>query len=108
MGYMRHHAICISSWNRKELLKVHNKAKKIFNHLATEIVDSTINSESSFFIAPDGSKEGWEESNLYNKKRTDIVDFIEKRKYADGSNCIRYAELFFADDEKNCAIVNHN
>lgn len=108
MGYIRHHSIVITSWNKSLLGIVHEKAKQIFETGVSEIVKSKVNEFDSFFIAPDGSKEGWAESNIGNKNRADIIAFIEAQKYEDGGNSIRFAELYYGDDELESEIINHN
>lgn len=108
MGYTRHHAIVVSSWDVEKIKLANNKAKEICGSLVSDIIEGKINQVMSFFIAPDGSKEGWGESNLGDSLRGLFVDWINKQAYEDGSNSLGYAELFYADDNGQCEIVRHN
>lgn len=118
MGYMRHHTIVVCSFDKKLITKVQKKAEKIFkkffkndyilNPIVSNIYYTIINRYYSFFIAPDGSKEGWEHSSLGDEARKEIIEYIKSLAYEDGSNAISYAELFFGDDEGEAKILNHN
>lgn len=107
MGYIRHHSIVVTSYGETTKL-AHDKAKEIFGANVSEIVNSNINGYQSFFVAPDGSKEGWEESEQGDKDRALFIQFIEQQKYENDSNSISFAELFYGDDEGESKVVNHN
>lgn len=108
MGYIKHHAIIVTT-SINELMKLaHEKAKEIFKNTVSEIVLSNINGFKSFFIAPDGSKEGWGESKDGDIRRDEFIDWINKQSYEDGSNSLFYAELFYGEDNSGCEIVSHN
>ena len=69
MGYIKHHSIVVTT-SINELIKAANeRAKEIFGTTVSEIIESKINSYYSFFVAPDGSKEGWGESDAGNENR---------------------------------------
>ena len=108
MGHNRHHAIVVTSWDVEKLKIVHEYAKNIFAQGCSEIVSSHWNSYDSFFIAPDGSKEGWPESEKGDSDREFFIDFIRKQVYEDGSSSIRFVELFYGDDNGESKIVTHN
>jgi spore cortex formation protein SpoVR/YcgB (stage V sporulation) len=108
MGYIRHHAVVITSWDRTLLEIIRDEAQKLCPGQVSNIVKSSINAYESFFIGPDGSKEGWKQSDAGDEKREKIVDLIDSVAYSDGSNAVSYAELFYSDDEGKAEIVNHN
>jgi len=62
MGYMKHCAIVVTDCNGDKLHILHTLAIHL-GMRPSNIVDSGINDIQSFFIAPDGSKEGWNESD---------------------------------------------
>ncbi len=68
MGFIRHNAIVVTYWKREDVEKAHAKAKALGMQV-TEILVTTVNSYASFLIGPDGSKEGWDESNEGNRRR---------------------------------------
>lgn len=108
MGYIRHHAIVVTSWNDIKLKVAHVYAKGVFGETVSEIIDSPVNSYQSFFIAPDGSKEGWQPSNEGDKKRELFADWIKNQDYEDGSNSLSFAVFFYGDDDGDAGIEIHN
>lgn len=104
MGYMAHHAMVFTSWNREALEKVHVEARS-YGAKCTPIIEGNINSEYSFLLAPDGSKEGWEDSDLGDKRRQRIAAFIETLNCGDGSNPISWVSVRFGGDEPDRAEI---
>jgi hypothetical protein len=64
MGDIYHHAIIVigTEWRSHQLVAAREYAIEAGNSV-TEIVPSRTNGFSSFMVAPDGSKEGWANSN---------------------------------------------
>lgn len=94
MGYLKHHAIVVTSWNKNHLYFAFHKACEIFSSKnISNVVGPLINGQSSFMIAPDGSKEGWEES--------DIGDVLRKR-FMDWAGNIGQEESPFFDAVEVC------
>lgn len=108
MGYIRHHAIVVTTFQKDLTEKVHQKAVEIFGESVSNIVPSQINADYSFFIGPDGSKLGWKEDEDGDTRRDVFIEYIESLSYEDGSNSVDYAELFYGDDEGDAGIVRHN
>lgn len=108
MGYIRHHAIAITSWNDKLIKMAHEKAIQIFNDRVSNILMDNINGYKSFFIAPDGSKEGWSESDTGDAQRKMFIDWVNKQAYDDGSNSLSFCVFFYGDDKKLSSIEAHN
>ena len=75
MGYMRHHAILVTSWDAKLLASAHAQAVKMFAYVSP-ISPAFVNGYQSFFIPPDGSKEGWPESDA--GARSSLVTKMER------------------------------
>lgn len=84
MGYMRHHAIVVSSEDEEALQKAHDLATQIFRWVSP-ISPPVTNNNRAFFIPPDGSKEGWQESDDGDARRekftqglaASFVDWVE-------------------------------
>lgn len=112
MGYIRHHAIAVTSWNRKKIKKARKKAKEIFEITGKRVsglLVGEVNSYLSFFISPDGSKEGWEDSDRGDKKREEFIGYLEAQKYEeDGSNCLSYCEFYYGDSDGGSEVERHN
>lgn len=108
MGYHIHHTIVVTSWNEERTKAAHDFARIIFSTLdahVSEISTPGINGYTSFFIAPDGSKEGWPESNACNTARD---KFFKSLKELDGY--VDAVEVAFGGDEPtvNTGIVRYN
>lgn len=108
MGYIRHHAIIVTSWDGKALEKAHCEAGLIFGENVSNIVHADLNGYDSFFIGPDGSKESWEDSNIGDKNRETFIKWIKTQEYEDGSNRLAFAEFYYGDDNKKSQITKHN
>ena len=84
MGYLAHHAIVVTDWDNQRITAAHIAATAHLNKysdrcselLLSPIIQSLTNHQQSFFIAPDGSKEGWITSDDMDKIRTEIVEYL--------------------------------
>lgn len=95
MGYTRHHAIVVTSSEAKTKM-LHEKAVEMFGDSVTGIIGPVTNAWFSFMIAPDGSKEGWDESSKGDERRDSFIEWMEadpENRYAD------WAEVQFGDDD---------
>lgn len=106
MGYMRHHAIVVSSWDEKQLNIAHECAKRFFGHTVSNIVTGFSNFESSFFIGPDGSKEGWDESDEGDIRRASYTDYLRSFEYEDNSTPVKWVEVQYGDDNYETKIIH--
>ena len=103
MGYMRHHAIIVTSWDKRSITAAHQKACELFgdqNFLGriseiTDITPQVINGYMSFLISPDGSKEWWETSNRGDNARDTFINWLSLQK----DNYCEYAEVQFVDED---------
>jgi len=104
MGYMRHHAIIVTGWDKKCVKKAHDKAKEIFNENVTQITLVVINGYCSFLIPPDGSKEEWDESNEGDEKRQLFKLWLQNNHdlYLD------WVEIQYGDDEGQTIVISHS
>ena len=110
MGYMRHHAIVVTGpasvyLSKATMQEVRDAVFDIAGNMVSELVGSPMNGYLSFFVAPDGSKEGWSESEEGDKTRQRVIDYLETLRYEDGSTSYKYAEIQYGDDEKETKIV---
>jgi hypothetical protein len=78
MGYIRHHAMIITDCDLERIKDIHRFAE-LCNLNPTPIMESPVNGYDTFFIPPDGSKEGWEPSNEGDEERKRFKQFIRKR-----------------------------
>jgi len=103
MGSMCHHAIVVTAF-KNYIPEAHAKAKEIIeapdkfghsNKLVSEIIESNINAYWSFFIAADGSKEGWDDSDLFNERRGEFIKWLRQ------SRSCSWALIQYGDEEND-------
>jgi hypothetical protein len=113
MGYVKHNAAIVTNWDFKKLESAHKKAKEIYAakfepdvmvrdaaRLVSDIIHGITNSQASFFIAPDGSKEGWADSNKSDEARTEFLDWLLKN-----DNFSDYIEVRFGGDDEYDTVI---
>jgi len=102
MGFIKHHSIIVTGDN-EELLKAREKCLEIFKHelsdktdnpenIVSPIVSGICNGQSSFFIAPDGSKEFWATSNECDTAREVFLKWLKEE------NNSEFIEVCFGGD----------
>jgi hypothetical protein len=106
MGYIRHHAIIVTSWKDDQLTEAHLKARAIFEpQQVTSIVASVVNKYESFMVGTDGSKEGWSDSDEGDKRREQFTRWLDSQLYEDGSSSLSWVEVQYGDDNGVTRIV---
>ena len=103
MGYIRDHAIIVVGTYGDFLAKAHAKAREIFP-VVSGVCRGVVNGCESFMVPPDGSKEGWEDSELGDARRTAFVAYLTAQKYNDGSSPLQWVEVRVGDDEHELLI----
>lgn len=102
MGYIKHHAIAVTAWDEDRIKPMHALAVAIFGvGMVTGVLVSPINSFATFFIGPDGSKEGRDESAIGDRKRDTFIELLDKDKGY-------YCEFYYCEDNERAEIVRHN
>ncbi len=99
MGRLKHDAVIVTSWDNKYIMEPHAKAIELFGSLVSDCMPGVVNGQASFFIAPDGSKEGWNESDDHDDKRKEFLDWMkELNSFCD------YAWIRFGGDDDQTAV----
>ena len=107
MGYLRRHAIAVTGTHGNDIDTAHAFAESTGAQV-TPIMETFINNERTFFVCPDGSKEGWHQSDLGDEQRARIVEHLKTYAYDDGSSPLQWVEFFYGDDMGQTAILNRN
>lgn len=107
MGFMSHNAIIVTSWEPEHLAIAHAKATEVFEQchmeqLVSPAVGSIINGYHSFFVAPDGSKEGWVASGDGDRCRDEFVAWMAS--VADDVY-LSWAEVQYGNDDRISLLV---
>jgi hypothetical protein len=106
MGYIRNHAIVVTSTYGDYIQQAHVAAKEIFPWVS-EISDTGINGSRSFFIPPDGSKEGWEDSDLGDDRRNRFKEWLRLQEYDDESSPLAWCEVWYGGDDEDANVEDH-
>jgi hypothetical protein len=77
MGYLRYECIVVNGWSAEEVLNAYRIALLECGTLVSSIVLHPSNGGASFLIAPDGSKEGWVDSDISETARKSFITRIE-------------------------------
>ncbi len=101
MGYMSLHSIVVSAWN-DDIESAHAKASELFKWVSPISLVHT-NGYRSFFVPPDGSKEGWDESDKGNDNRAAFIQWMrEQETYLD------WVEVQYGNDDGITRICSHS
>ena len=106
MGYIKHHAIVVTSWNDKFIEAAHAKAVE-FCRSVTDLTEPAVNGQRSFLVAPDGSKEGWTESDHGDATRALFMRWLDEQRYDDGSTSLAWAEVVIGADDNEAHVERH-
>lgn len=109
MGYIAHHAIIVTvSDYDGHAKKVHTKATSIFKSCwVSPLSPRAMNGYYSFLVAPDGSKEGWQLSNVGEEERTAFIEWLYQYRYDDGSGPADWVEVFYSPDDREAKVERH-
>lgn len=102
MGFIRHDAIILTG-RSEDVQRVYDKALQHFQGSCvrvSEVTGMAMNATTSFLVAPDGSKEGWTDSDEGDRLRDSFVRWL-----AVEGPLIDYIEVRFGGDESHEAWV---
>jgi hypothetical protein len=88
MGWIRHHGIVVTGSADTEhsrhytynIQRAHEKATEL-GLLVSEVIEGATNGYASIFIAPDGSKEGWDTSEEFSRRREKFKEWISGKGF---------------------------
>lgn len=107
MRNIRHHALIVTCNDRKIIESIRAKALELYKihmeasngpHLVSEIKESIVNHYHSFFIIPDGSKEGYDASDDSDVIREKLIEFIQPILVSEEYH-LSYGEISYGADD---------
>jgi len=104
MGYIKHNAMVVTSWDEKRLTKAHKKAQSM-GLAVSATVESKINGYGSFIVVPDGSKEGWADSDAGDGLRAVFRRWLREQCHDDGSSSLEWCEVEYGSDDRSATVV---
>jgi hypothetical protein len=117
MGYERHHAIIVTTWDKDLAEQARAEAERIFSRdghpglrLApvSPILETIVNSVYTFMVAPDGSKDGWDHSDAGDVARAELIAYLNAQRYRDNSSPFDWVEVQYGDDWNETIVVSHS
>ena len=112
MGDMNHHAIVATTWNDIRFKKIQEWISTLDRSAQQLFIvgQPMVNKEQTVVMVPDGSKEGWGDSDACDDLRDEFIFELERASYDDGSSPWRWVEVGFGDygqkvlrgNNKNC------
>lgn len=103
MGYIKYDAIIVSGEIRERVEAAWMVAKRYLPDTTSAIVYHPVNSGASFFIAPDGSKEGWPDEDPYNDAMAEFGDWAGSLNFIEGFGC-SFIHVRYGGDDDNAEI----
>lgn len=101
MGRHREHAVVVSSkYGARAITDAHTRAVEIFgSRMVTPMARGVVNDCYSFLVGPDGSKEGWEDSDQGDRDRAKFVEYLE-------TTDLDWVEIQFGDDDGVTKVIS--
>lgn len=113
MGYIAHHALVVTGCG-DNIQNAHAKALEIFStfdnqvrpvspagsSLVTGLMPGVVNSYETFAIVPDGSKEGWSDSDEGDRCRAELIAWLKR-----SDTYVDWALIRFGGDDYDIALV---
>lgn len=115
MKNIKHHSIIITVKDFKMAEKIKNEVAFLYKknmeakngfELISPIIPGLINNYYSFFISPDGSKEGYDLSDDGDKIREKTIQLLNRYLSMDPTLELNYVELFYGDEDNAPQILN--
>lgn len=117
MGHIRHHSIIVTGMDKESVATAHHKAKELFAAvhepfsvgsptLVSDVVKTGMNGFSSFFVAPDGSSEGWETSERGDSARTQFLLWLNSHR--ESLFYIDWVAVQFGDDNNHTILLEES
>lgn len=84
MGYIKHEAVVVTSFRAAELERVcehfRQQMPEGFKQLLVGPIRPVVNGDATYFLAPDGSKEGWQDSETGDALRADFIAALKDER----------------------------
>jgi len=106
VGYIRHNAIVVTSWDEALIEAAACRARNIGLTVLGPSAEAT-NGYRTMLVCPDGSKEGWEESDQGDHERESFRDWMNEQRYEDGSTSLHWAEIAYGSDDADATVEAH-
>ena len=96
MGMIVHHSIVVTG-DKVDVVLAQAAAIELGLNPSV-IINNRVEDYHSFFIAPDGSKDGWETSNLWDSRRNQFVRLLKETN-------LHWVEVRFGPDPTSSVVT---
>lgn len=103
MGYIRHNAIVVTSWNDEAIVAAADKARSL-GMAVLGPSDRATNYYCTLLICPDGSKEGWDQSDEGDRRREAFREWTRTLRYEDDSSPLAWCEVAYGSDDREAVV----
>ncbi len=97
MGTIQHDVVIATTWCQETQEKIEDY---VFNNLLVDKVvrhSARMGKYKTYILGPDGSKEGWDDSDRGDIWRFNFILFLESFTYEDGSSPVRWVEVSYGE-----------
>lgn len=106
MGYIKHHAIIVTGWEQDRIGWIIHEASRLKMRVigpSREVINGYI----SVLVCPDGSKEGWPDSDSGDNARAQFKAWLNAQRYEDGSSPLEWVEVAYGSDDGTATVEDH-
>ena len=100
MGIINHNAIIATTWSYEkasELQSWIDRELSVEHKSLITCLESSVNTYTTFVLGPDGSKEGWPESDQADELRARLIKRLSLDDYEDGSSPWNFVEVGYGE-----------
>lgn len=97
MGWIKHNAIVVTVAGYIGAKPMQEAADRIFGEGTCQTMKAEINGTRTLLVPPDGSKEGWGDSDLGDAKRGAFIAWLNDQVYEDGSSPYSWVEVEYGE-----------
>lgn len=98
MSETTHHAIIVTSGLPHAIFTAAQKAREIFGEKQIYLTPPGVNGVRSFLVPPDGSKDGWSDSDEGDRRRMIFLRWIQDAEIA---YALEWVEIEYGDPIAN-------
>lgn len=91
-----HHGIIVSACCSDWIKEAYHEAQRLFGTGISAILYAKCNGVVSFYIPPDGSSEGWQESIAGDTRRDVYLHFLKEQRKKE--NWVQWVEVRWGDE----------
>ena len=106
MGYIKHNAIVVTSWEDKAI----EAAAQTAVALGMSVIgpsEPVTNGYRSILVCPDGSKEGWDTSDEGDERRAQFRKWLEWGNKDEEYGSFEWVEITYGFDFEDAQVVAH-